>query len=281
MPHQQPVALSVAGSDSGAGAGIQADLKTFSAFGVYGLTVLTMVTAQSTSGVNRVEVLPGSLVEEQLATVYADFRIAALKSGALGSPAVVDALARFLHENSDLPYVLDPVMISKHGFRLIDNPSLTLMRDELLPCALVVTPNLLEAAELAGIHAINSLDQMYSAAQAILALGCRNVIIKGGHSTTDPTDLLLGEAGELMLTERRIESRHTHGTGCTFSAALTACLVQGDSLPVAFKRSKQYISGAIANTHIFGAGINPVNHFWEHFPEFGNIESSGENGPTD
>lgn len=278
MPQQQPVALSVAGSDSGAGAGIQADIKTFSAFGVFGVTVLTMVTAQSTSCVQRVEVLPDSLVEDQLATVAADFQIGALKSGALGSPAVVDTLARFLHSNSDLSYVLDPVMISKHGFRLIDNESLVLMRDELLPCALVVTPNLHEAAELAGIQAINSLDQMYSAAQTILALGCRNVIIKGGHSDSDPSDLLLGEAGELMLTQPRIDSRHTHGTGCTFSAALTACLVQGDSLPVAFTRSKHYISGAIANAGIFGAGINPVNHFWEIFPEFGKIDVSGEHG---
>ena len=275
MPQQEPVALSIAGSDSGAGAGIQADLKTFSAFGVYGLTVLTVITAQSTSSVDRVEVLPADLVANQLGTVSRDFQIAAMKSGALGSAEIIEALVSFLQDNPTLPYVLDPVMISKHGYRLITDEALKLLRDELLPRTLIATPNLHEAAELAGMHAISSLRQMYSAAQAILALGCRNVIIKGGHSDGDPIDLLLGEAGELELSQPRIKSNHTHGTGCTFSAALTACLVRGETLQEAFRHSKAYITGAIANAGNFGAGINPVNHFWESMPEFGRIENNG------
>ena len=281
MPHQEPVALSVAGSDSGAGAGIQADLKTFSAFGVFGLTVLTVVTAQSTSSVDRVEVLPADLVADQLKTVAGDFRITAMKSGALGSPAIIETLVKFLQKHPQLPYVLDPVMISKHGYRLISGEALTLLRDELLPRTLVATPNLHEAAELAGMHTISNLDQMYSAAQAILALGCRNVIVKGGHRDGDPIDLLLGEAGELELSQKRIDSDHTHGTGCTFSAAITACLVRGESLHDAFIHSKEYITGAIANAGIFGAGINPVNHFWEHTPDFGRIDTTGDSRPTD
>ncbi|MCB1218302.1 bifunctional hydroxymethylpyrimidine kinase/phosphomethylpyrimidine kinase [bacterium] len=273
MSQQQPVALTVAGSDSGAGAGIQADLKTFSALGVYGLSVLSVITAQSTSSVDRVDSLPPDLVQAQLETVGADFRIGALKSGALGSTEIIHVLANFLHANPSLPYVLDPVMISKHGYRLIADEALQALRDELLPLALVVTPNLHEAAELAGMHEIHSEEQMYSAAQAIHALGCPNVIIKGGHSADSPTDLLLGEAGELLLPGERIDSVHTHGTGCTFSAAITARLVHGDSLPEAFRRAKQFISGAIAHAQIFGRGINPVNHFWESNPRFGVVNS--------
>ncbi len=268
------MALSVAGSDSGAGAGIQADLKTFSAFGVYGLTVLTVVTAQSTSSVDQVEALSAAFVDRQLRTVEQDFVISALKSGALGGTDTILTLAGFLKRHANIPYVLDPVMISKHGYRLIDDDALKTLRDRLIPRALVVTPNLHEAAALAGMHEISSEEQMYSAAQAILALGCRNVIIKGGHSNREPADLLLGEAGELMLTGARIDSVHTHGTGCTFSAAITARLVHGDSLTEAFRQAKQYITGAIANAQVFGAGINPVNHFWQQQPQFGVARSA-------
>ena len=277
MPQQQPVALSVAGSDSGAGAGIQADLKTFSALGVYGLTVLTVVTAQSTSSVDRVDVLPSDLVRDQLNTVSEDFRVSAIKSGALGSVDVIVTLADHLMRNSEIPYVLDPVMISKHGYRLIADEALKTLRDRLLPCAFVVTPNLHEAAELAGMHEISSEKQMYSAAQAILALGCSNVIIKGGHSQGSPVDLLLGDAGEMLLSRDRIESPHTHGTGCTFSAAITARLVHGDDLREAFAASKEYITGAIAHARLFGRGINPVNHFWQDSPQFGVVDQSTGN----
>ncbi|MCB1187059.1 bifunctional hydroxymethylpyrimidine kinase/phosphomethylpyrimidine kinase [bacterium] len=285
MPQQQPVALSVAGSDSGAGAGIQADLKTFSALGVYGLTVLTVVTAQSTSSVDIVETVPNELVRGQLSTVESDFVIGAMKSGALGNEDIIHIVAEFLQRHPELPFVLDPVMISKHGYRLIADEALKTLRDHLIPFATVVTPNLHEAAELAGMHEISSEKQMYSAAQAILALGCRNVIIKGGHSTENSADLLLGEAGELMLSKERIDSVHTHGTGCTFSAAITARLVIGDRLEDAFRFAKEYITGAIANAQVFGAGINPVNHFWRQDRQFGrvfrDIDPSGGEGRED
>ena len=276
MSQRQPVALSVAGSDSSAGAGIQADLKAFSSLGVYGLTVLTLVTAQSTSSVDRVELLAAELVRDQLRTVSTDFRIAAIKSGALGGAEIIRVLAAFLRENPDIPYVLDPVMISKHGHRLIDEQALRALREELLPLALVVTPNLHEAAALANISEISSLDGMYQAGRLILELGCRNVLIKGGHSQNNPADLLLGESGELLISEDRIDSIHTHGTGCTFSAAITASLVQGHPLPQAFRQAKQYITGAIRNAGIFGRGINPVNHFWQADRQFGGISGCRE-----
>ncbi|MCC7478430.1 bifunctional hydroxymethylpyrimidine kinase/phosphomethylpyrimidine kinase [bacterium] len=275
---RQAVALSIAGSDSGAGAGIQADLKTFSSLGVYGCTVLTVVTAQSTSSVDMVEALPAALVRQQLETVFSDFRVSAAKTGALGSRKLIETVAGFLSALPQRPaLVVDPVMISKHGFRLIDEDAVDVLKTRLFPLATVITPNLHEAAALTGRESIEGRQQMQAAAEELLGLGCGAVLLKGGHSSAAPDDLLLqargdaGRHGVLWLSGERIDTQHTHGTGCTFSAALCASLARGASLTSAAREAKQFISGALRGQQLFGRGINPVNHFWRQMPQFGRL----------
>jgi len=268
---RHPVALTIAGSDSGGGAGIQADLKTFAAHGVYGCTVLTLVTAQNTRSVQSVQVLPPELVLAQLEAVYGDFTVAALKTGALGNAAVIVALAEYLRGMHPLELVIDPVMISKHGDSLLNEDAVTVLRDELFPLALVVTPNLHEAAALAGINEVHDRKTMLTAANAIAAYGCRAVVIKGGHMAGEPADLLWYQNQATWIAGERVESPHTHGTGCTFSAAITANLARGLALPEAVHAAKAYVAGAIKHGQLFGQGVNPVNHFWQSDESFGAI----------
>lgn len=245
-----PLALTIGGSDPSGGAGIQADLKTFHQFGVYGEAVLTLITVQNSTRVSRVEMLAPDLVSEQIAAVLEDIPPAAAKTGALGSPEVIHAVAQAAAKFS-FPLVVDPVMISKHGAPLGGGGI-----EELLPFAALVTPNLPEAEALAGTA------DPRRAAYRLREMGAGAVLIKGGHSTGDAIDLLFdGEFTEFPA--RRIATRHTHGTGCTYSAAITAGLALGLPLRDAVARAKRFIHQAIATNPGLGRGCGPVNHFAE------------------
>ena len=221
-----------------------------------------MVTAQSTQTVDAVHILPPDWVTEQLTTVLQDFRIVAIKTGALGNGETVRCVAKALSSLAPASLVVDPVIVSKHGHRLLDDDATTELCGALLPLARVVTPNIHEAVVLSGLKAIESRSDMEDAAARISAKGCRAVLIKGGHRGGDPDDLLWEDGDAQWFPGRRIDTKHTHGTGCTYSAAITANLVLGLPLRESVARAKEYITGAIANHGIFGQGVNPVNHFW-------------------
>ncbi|MBN2083066.1 bifunctional hydroxymethylpyrimidine kinase/phosphomethylpyrimidine kinase [bacterium] len=274
--NRHPVALTIAGSDSGAGAGIQADLKTFAAHGIYGCSVITLVTAQSTQSVDAVELLPPELLVKQLETVVQDFKIGALKTGALGSAEIIRTLAGYLHEHPLNNLVVDPVMISKHGHALLADDAAESLTRDLLPLARIVTPNLQEASVLAGLGSISSRAEMIGAAAAIARSGCPIVVVKGGHNAGEPVDLFWEDGRESWLDSPRIDTPHTHGTGCTFSAAIAANLVRGLKPLDAVREAKAYISGAIEHHQLFGRGLNPVNHFWRLDPAFGSGQSLGQ-----
>ena len=270
MSQRHPIALTIAGSDSGAGAGIQADLKTFASLGVFSASAVTLVTAQNTQNVSAVELLPIKLIELQLDAVLSDFQVGAIKTGALGNSAIISTVARKLKSVS-VPLVVDPVMISKHGSPLLAQDSAEALKAQLLPLATVVTPNLHEASALTGLPPITSREDMLSAAEQLTRTGVKSVILKGGHSAGTPADLLWFEDEPFWIEGERVESEHTHGTGCTFSSALVAYLLRGFPMLDAAKLAKRYITGAIRHGQQFGKGINPVNHFWRHEPEFGRI----------
>lgn len=254
----KPVALTIAGSDPSGGAGIQADLKTFHQFGVYGEAVITLLTVQNTLRVDRVECVPASLVLEQLEAVLEDIPPQAAKTGALGNAeivrAVAEAAARF-----PFPLVVDPVMISKHGAPLVSEEARGEIRDRLLPQAALVTPNFAEAEALAGVE-VSDLESMERAARRIMALGARAVLVKGGHGAQGATDLLVTPEQVVELAAPRIETRHTHGTGCTYAAAIAASLAQGFTLVEAVRRAKAFIHRAIETSPGLGRGAGPVNH---------------------
>lgn len=254
----RPVALTIAGSDPSGGAGIQADLKTFHQFGVYGEAVITLLTVQNTVRVDRVECLPAELVLAQLDAVLEDIPPQAAKTGALGNAEIVQAVARAA-THFPFPLVVDPVMISKHGAPLVSESAQALIRSELLPRATLVTPNLAEAEVLTGT-AVRDLESMERAGRKLLELGAAAALIKGGHISGEATDLLVTGRGCREYRGPRIETRHTHGTGCTYSAAITAELAKGTPLPDAVARAKAFISRAIATNPGLGRGAGPVNH---------------------
>lgn len=245
-----PVALSIAGSDPSGGAGIQADLKTFHRFGVYGEAVITLITVQNTHGVHRVKVLDSELVREQIQAVLEDIPPNAAKTGALGNRAVMQAVAQI---DFPCPLVVDPVVMSTSGARLGESIDL------LLPRALLVTPNLDEASALAGFP-VTDLDSMHRAAEKIFSMGPKNVLIKGGHLQGDATDLLFDGAFHKFSAPRH-ETRHTHGTGCTYSAAITAELAKGSGLIATIRAAKNFVSAAIASHPTLGRGAGPLDHF--------------------
>lgn len=252
------VALTIAGSDPSGGAGLQADLKTFHQFGVYGEAVVTLVTVQNTLRVSRVECLPAELVTEQIRAVLEDIRPQAAKTGALGNRAIVEAVAEAAAE-FDFPLVVDPVLISKHGAPLLADDARAALLERLLPRAALVTPNLREAAALAGFP-VEDVATMRRAAEAIRALGAGAVLIKGGHLRASATDVLLANGRFYEFPAPRIETPHTHGTGCTYSAAIAACLARGLELPAAVQAAKAYITEAIRSNPGLGRGAGPVNH---------------------
>jgi hydroxymethylpyrimidine/phosphomethylpyrimidine kinase len=253
-------ALTIAGSDSGGGAGIQADLKTFAARGVYGASVLTAVTAQNTLGVSAVLELPPDLVEAQLDAVLGDLGADAAKTGMLSSQPLIEAVAGRLRRWGVGRLVVDPVMVAKSGDRLLREDAEGALRALLLPLALVVMPNLPEAEALSGRPATDRAG-MEEAARRIAALGPRYVVVKGGHSEGAPVDLLFdGERFEELAAER-IPGRNTHGTGCTFSAAIAAELAKGAGVREAAAEAKRYITEAIRQAPGIGGGHGPLNHF--------------------
>jgi hydroxymethylpyrimidine/phosphomethylpyrimidine kinase len=253
-----PIALTIAGSDPSGGAGIQADLKTFHQFEVYGEAVITLLTVQNTVRVSRVEVMPPALVLEQLAAVIEDIPPAAAKTGALGSVDMVEALSRAA-AGFTFPLVVDPVMVSKHGLSLLPSAAADAIRALLLPRAFLVTPNVPEAEALTGIK-ILTLDDMRRAACRLRELGSRAVLIKGGHMEGDATDLLFDGVAWHEFPAPRVATPHTHGTGCTYSAAITAGLAHGRSVAEAVASAKRYIHEAIRTNPGLGRGSGPVNH---------------------
>jgi hydroxymethylpyrimidine/phosphomethylpyrimidine kinase len=252
------IALTIAGSDPSGGAGIQADLKTFHQFGVYGEAVIALLTVQNTVRVSRVVVMPPALVLEQLAAVLEDIPPGAAKTGALGSAEMVEAVARAAADFK-FPLVVDPVMVSKHGLSLLPDAAVAAVRELLLPRAFLITPNVPEAEALTGME-VHSLEDMRLAACRLRDMGARAVLIKGGHLEGDPTDLLFAAAEWHEFPAPRVATPHTHGTGCTYSAAITACLALGLPLVAAVARAKRFIHQAILTNPGLGKGRGPVNH---------------------
>ncbi|HYL38469.1 MAG TPA: bifunctional hydroxymethylpyrimidine kinase/phosphomethylpyrimidine kinase [Bryobacteraceae bacterium] len=251
-------ALTIAGSDPSGGAGIQADLKTFHQFGVYGEAVVTLVTVQNTVSCDRVECLPAELVVQQIRAVIEDIPPAAAKTGALGNREIIEAVAG-LASDFGFPLVVDPVISSKHGAALVASDAIAALRTKLVPLSFLLTPNLQEAGLLAGME-VRDLAAMRAAAEKLRAMGARAVLVKGGHLSNCATDILLHDGGWAEFAAERIDTRHTHGTGCTFSAAITALLASGADVVTAVGRAKQYISEAIRSNPGLGAGSGPVNH---------------------
>jgi len=255
-------ALTVAGSDSGGGAGIQADLKTFAAHGVFGASAITAITAQNTIGVTAVHVLPADLVTAQIEAVASDIHVSATKIGMLATAAIVESVAAAIAELQLPLVVVDPVMIAKSGDRLLDDDALIAIRQELLPRSLVVTPNIPEAEALSGLH-IASLDDRKDAARRIQKLGPSAVVIKGGHGhEPELVDLLFDGRQFHEFKTARIDTRNTHGTGCTFASAIAAHLAKGNGIVDAVGSAQAYVAGAIRHGLAIGRGRGPLDHFW-------------------
>jgi hydroxymethylpyrimidine/phosphomethylpyrimidine kinase len=256
------IALTIAGSDSSAGAGIQADLKTFAALGLYGTSAITAVTAQSTTGVTAIQALDADMVTAQIETVASDLRPSATKTGMLANAAIVEAVAAAIAD-LDLPLVVvDPVMLAKGGDRLLDDDALIAMRNELFPRALVVTPNIPEAEALTGLS-IRSTEHAREAARAIHALGPTAVVVTGGHgSGSNLVDVLFDGRVFHQFSTPRLDTTCTHGTGCTFASAVAAYLALGRSIVDAAAQAQAYVAGAIRHGPRIGHGQGPLDHFW-------------------
>ncbi|MFK4147105.1 bifunctional hydroxymethylpyrimidine kinase/phosphomethylpyrimidine kinase [Streptomyces sp. NPDC004065] len=260
--------LTVAGSDSGGGAGVQADLKTMLALGVHGMSVITAVTAQNSLGVQGVWELPADAVRAQYRSVVDDIGVQAVKTGMLSSAELVEEVAGLL-AGTDAPAVVDPVGVSKHGDPLLAASALDAVRTRLLPAATVATPNLDEVAQLTGVRVVRE-EQLREAARAVLAYGPTWVLVKGGHLPAredragpgEAVDLLTDGAEEHWLRAPRHDNRHTHGTGCTLASAIAAHLARGLAVPEAVAAAKRYVTGAIAAGFALGGGIGPVHHGW-------------------
>lgn len=255
-----PRALTIAGSDSGGGAGIQADLKTFSAYRVFGMSVLTAITAQNSVGVQGVENLPPAFVAKQLESVLSDFGTDAAKCGMLSTAGIIRAVAAKLKEHRVEKLVVDPVMIAKSGDPLLEPTAREALVAELLPLALVVTPNLHEASALAELT-VATREEMEEAARRIAKLGPRHVLVKGGHLKGEAVDILFNGREFTAFSAPRIDSTNTHGTGCTFSAAIAAGLALGRPLPEAVRDAKAYVTQAIREGFALGRGVGQLRHF--------------------
>ncbi len=264
------IALTIAGSDSSGGAGIQADLKTFAALGVYGASAITALTAQNTQGVDAVLVVPPDFVARQIKVVARDLDIGAIKIGMLATSEIIEAVAGQLDTLPDVPVVLDPVMVAASGDPLLDENAVETLRALLLPRAALITPNLPEAAKLLGTSEAEDEAQMRAQAEALRDLGARAVLIKGGHADgPDAVDILVDGEGELPLSALRVATGNTHGTGCTLSSAIAAELAKGATLRQAVTSAKAYVTAALRRAdelHI-GKGMGPVHHFHALWPE--------------
>jgi hydroxymethylpyrimidine/phosphomethylpyrimidine kinase len=259
-----PAALTIAGSDSSGGAGIQADLKTFAAFGVYGASVITALTAQNTQGVTGIHQVPADFVTAQIDAVFADLDVGAVKIGMVAEPSVIDAIAAGLQRWSPRHVVLDPVMVATSGDRLLAEDAVEALRAKLVPRATILTPNLPEAAALLDEPVASSEAAIESQGRRLLALGCPAVLIKGGHGQgSESIDYLVRESGAIALAAPRVATRNTHGTGCSLSSAIAAGLAKGEDLETAVRSAKAFVSAAIAASHRFsvGHGHGPIHHF--------------------
>lgn len=261
-----PIALTIAGSDPSGGAGIQADLKTFTALGVYGASIITALTAQNTLGVTGVMKVPGAFIAAQFEAVRSDLKIGAIKTGMLADVETVECVSGLLARLRDVPLVVDPVMVATSGDRLIDESAVAAVREKLVPLARIITPNLPEAAALLGSSVATTETEMHDQAQRLLQLGCGAVLLKGGHGTgDDAVDLLVTREGAIVrLVQPRIATRNTHGTGCTLAAAIAAGLARGDALEASVARAKDFVWRAItsASGQQLGNGNGPVDHLF-------------------
>ncbi len=269
-------ALSIAGSDPSGGAGIQADLKAFSARGVYGMTALTALTAQNTQGVSGVHLVPPSFVADQIASIFDDIRVDAVKIGMIANADIAAAVADALHSHKDVPIVLDPVMIAKGGHPLLEPEAMEMVRTRLLPLAHTLTPNLPEAAALLGQTEAKTRDEMLAQGKALLDLGPKAILMKGGHLDSEESpDLLVTEDGVSWFEAERINTVNTHGTGCTLSAALAAELAKEKDPTAAVAAAKSYLAGAVAMADDLNVGSHnkdktghgPTHHFHELWAE--------------
>lgn len=259
---ERPRALTIAGSDSGGGAGIQADLKTFAALGVYGMSAVTAVTVQNTKGVSGYEELSPQTVADQIRAVVTDIGVDAAKTGMLASAAIVEAVADAVAETRVPNLVVDPVFMSKHGHPLLTDDAVEALRERILPLAVLVTPNLPEASGLAGFR-VHSEASMKEAAETIRSLGPKAVLVKGGHLPGVRSDDLFFDGTRLLWVEaERIDTPNTHGTGCVLSSAIAAHLALGDDLLVAVRKGKAFVTEAIRHALAIGQGIGPVDPMW-------------------
>jgi hydroxymethylpyrimidine/phosphomethylpyrimidine kinase len=267
MDNPPSITLTIAGSDSGGGAGIQADLKTFHAFGVFGCSAVTAVTAQNTKGVTAVHAVPAAMVLEQIRAVATDLPPDAVKTGMLATAELVETVAQAISEYRLPNYVLDPVMISTSGRRLLDDDAEGILRRMLIPMATVVTPNLHEARVLTG-RAVETPNDLADVAKALLDLGARAALVKGGHFRGNHSvDLLLTAEGEHIWSRPRLETRAGHGTGCTLAAALAAGLAEGRPVVEAAAAAVDFVARALASAPGLGAGHGPINHFVRARPD--------------
>ena len=257
-----PVALTIAGSDSGGGAGIQADLKTFAMLGVHGTSAITAITAQNTAGVNEIFELPPHLVRAQIDAIVSDIGVDAAKTGMLASAEIIHAVVAAIAAHTIENLVVDPVMVAKGGARLLRDDAVDALRSLLLPLAVVLTPNLPEAEVLLG-HRITTVDERRSAARELLALGPRAVVVKGGHAEGEATDIFWDGSQMVELTANRIATPNTHGSGCTFSAAIAAGLARGLEPVAAVREAKRFITSAIEFSLEIGHGHGPVNPMFD------------------
>ena len=259
-----PTALSIAGSDPSGGAGIQADLKTFSAHGVYGMSAITALTVQNTQGVSEIQLLPADFVAAQINALFEDIRIGAIKIGMIANAQIAQSVASSLKSKPKTPIVLDPVMIAKGGHALLEEDAITAVQTQLLPLADILTPNLEEAARLLDTDIASSRAEMERQGKALLAYGPKAVLMKGGHLESEESpDLLITAQGLQWYDSPRIDTKNTHGTGCTLSSAIAAQIAKGNSYEEAIRHAKAYVHAAIASAdslHI-GSGHGPTHHF--------------------
>ena len=254
-------AMTIAGSDSGGGAGIQADLKTFAALGVYGASALTAITAQNTVGVTAVHEIPTDVITAQIDAVLDDIGADAVKTGMLSSSPIIECVSQAVQRHQVQRLVVDPVMVAKSGDSLLREDAIDSLRSLLLPLAAVVTPNIPEAEALTS-RAITSPDDARVAAREIVNMGCRSVVVKGGHLDGPATDLFFDGVAFREFTSARIDTKNTHGTGCTFASAVAAGLAQGMTPVDAVALAKEYVTEAIRQSFPIGQGHGPLNHFW-------------------
>lgn len=254
-------ALTIAGSDSGGGAGIQADLKTFAALGVYGTSAITAITAQNTCGVSAVQGIDPEVVAAQIRAVVSDIGVGAAKTGMLFSAEIIRAVAATVRALSLQPLVVDPVMVATSGDRLLQREAEESLCQQIIPLAAIVTPNLAETEALVG-RTVTTLEEMRAAAEQIVATGARAVVVKGGHAVIKATDVFYDGTIMELLQSEVVDTPNTHGTGCTLSAAICAYLARGATLLEAVRRAKTYITGALRHSLSIGQGSGPVGHFW-------------------